>query len=199
MNYPSNYKAAIEKVKADWQEAAKRALPKLAWLKGAVSMRFYDKVLRSSEWQVISKEYDKTRKRAAADRPMRLLMKALEQSEKKLEEGEGLNSIDIAIVNAILNNNKSSQYLELHREKQKAELARAGAEEKRKDREEARKDKEEARKDREEARKEELHKITMETAKAELEARKNGGIFHILELEEMTEEQYLAYQEGREY
>ena len=189
---PSSYEEAIARVKANFEEAAERALPKRAWLKGLCGRAYYEMVAHSKEWKVISKQYDRITTEAAEEKPRQLLIRALDGIKAKLEAGEGLNFVDIAIYNALQNSNRNKHYLELNRRKHKAEEARAAAEERRKEREEARKD-------REEQRKEELHKITMETAKEELEARKNGGIFHILELEEMTEEQYLAYQEGREY
>ena len=189
---PKTFEEAIARVKADYQEAAQRSLPKLSWLKGLCGRKYYESILHSEEWKEISGQYDKISMITAEEKPRQLLMKALEATEQKLEAGEGLNAIDIAIFNALQNSNRNRQYLELHRKKYKLEAERAAAEE-------ARKDREEARKDRAEERAEQAHEVEMEHKRAEIEAIKGGGVFHILELDAMSEEQYLAYNEGREF
>ena len=175
------YEETLAEIIATYRQAAECFLAKTAWLKQKAG-KYYDKIARSAAWKEISKQYDAITKDTIDNQPLRLLIAAMHQAETKLQEGQALNAIDIAIIDKIHAISKNREYLRLHRERLKLEKYHKNEELKLKQNEDKRKDAAEARSA-------ELHtKILEQTGKS--------GIFTALELEPMCEEDYREYLGG---
>ena len=177
----ASYEETLAEILATYKNAAAAFLAKTAWLQMKAG-KHYEKIRRSAEWKKISADYDAITKDTIENQPLRLLIEAMKNSQKKIRSGQELNAIDIAIIDKIAAIAKNREYLSLHRERLKLEK-------KHKNEELKLKKNEDKRKDAAEARASELHsKILEHTA--------DGGIFTALELEPMQEADYREYLGG---
>ena len=177
----ASYQETLVEIMGTYKHAAAAFLAKNAWLKMKAGSH-YEKIRHSAEWKIISKDYDAITKDTIENQPLRLLIEAMNNSKKKVANGQELNAIDIAIIDKIHSIAKNREYLSLHRERLKLEK-------KHKNEELKLKKKEDKRKDAAEVRAKELHAKLMEHTA-------DGGIFTALELEPMQESDYREYLGG---
>ena len=110
-----------------------------------------------------------------SEKPLVILAKALDIAEQKINEGQPLNSVDISVINIMLNTSRNRAYLKSHLEQRKFNNKIASSEDKRREAESERKQKA-------------FDKL--------MEADNTDGLIHVLQGEPMTEEQYKLYLTG---
>ena len=168
------YEETCQKIEETYREAAKACLPKVPWLT-AVSGKYYHKIKDSAFWRKISADWDKLTESTISEKPLVILAKALDIAEQKINEGQPLNSVDISVINIMLNTSRNRAYLKSHLEQRKFNNKIASSEDKRREAESERKQKA-------------FDKL--------MEADNKDGLIHVLQGEPMTEEQYKLYLTG---